>query len=378
MIYDMGALKQRVLSIYPYFGSLAANIEYQEIQGIYTIKSIGDKIFYDPQFMLDFTTEEQVFMLAREFCRMAFRTDERGEGKDPVIWQTAAEAVINQHLKRDGLEIVRGGIDYPEAIDYDTEEYYEFLMAERLDMDLIDGQMQGQENPTGGGESASDEETEMLLELLPEDDDSAEDMPEEDDEDDYTLIEDKKPESGNDIDIDVRDIVNIGTFKPVIDWRLLLLDTINYDVDWSYKNAILEDGMVRPILEGIPVPETEIVLDTSWSVDDQLLRNFLRQCKSILTFSKLKVGCFDTQFYGFHDIRTPKDIDNMTFDGGGGTDFNVAADAFTLRVDNRIIFTDGQAPMPDKFLKAIWIVYGDEDIHPEGGFVIHIDPEEFN
>ena len=62
--------------------------------------------------------------------------------------------------------------------------------------------------------------------------------------------------------------------------------------------------------------------------------------------------------------------------GGGGTDFNAAVNAFTLRVDNRIIFTDGQAPMPDKPMNAIWVVYGDEEIAPDGGTVIRISPEQ--
>ena len=42
----------------------------------------------------------------------------------------------------------------------------------------------------------------------------------------------------------------------------------------------------------------------SSSVDDNLLRNFLRECKNILKFSRLRAGCFDTLFYGFQEIRT--------------------------------------------------------------------------
>ena len=68
----------------------------------------------------------------------------------------------------------------------------------------------------------------------------------------------------------------------------------------------------------------------------------------------------------------------MTFEGGGGTDFNVATDAFSMRVDNRIIFTDGEAPMPDKTLNAVWIVYGEETIEPKGGTVIHITPKQLD
>lgn len=90
-------------------------------------------------------------------------------------------------------------------------------------------------------------------------------------------------------------------------------------------------------------PETEIVLDTSGSINEVLLKNFLRECKNILQHSRLKVGCFDTKFYGFHEIRTEEDIENMKFIGDGGTDFDVAVNAFSRRVENKIIFTDGEA-----------------------------------
>ena len=400
MTYDIAALKRKVLTIYPFFGSVASKAGYQEAEATSSIKSDGSTIFYDPKYMAGLSANDQVFMLARELCHIAFRHGERGEGKDPEIWKTATEAVVNQMLKRDGLDMARGAVDYPEAIDYDAEQYYEFLLAEKLDIELIDGQLKGSENPAGGvkgddeppgQEDGSDDDgddtesddagDEAQQELLPDEEGAEEDRDDSEDEDEdekeeYALVEEKESQAGNAVNRDTRPVEDIGKFPPVIDWRLLLRDTVNYGVDWSYKNAVLDDGIVRPVLEEIPVPETEIVLDTSWSVNDDLLRSFLRECKNILPLSRLKAGCFDTVFYGFHDIRTEKDIDDMIFEGGGGTDFNVAADAFTLRVDNRIIFTDGQAPMPDSYLKAIWVVYGDEDIDPPGGTVIRIDPEQ--
>ena len=109
---------------------------------------------------------------------------------------------------------------------------------------------------------------------------------------------------------DIRTVNNIGTAKPLIDWRYVLREAIKYDVDWSYKNATLEDGVVNANLEEQPMPETEIVLDTSGSINEVLLKNFLRECKNILQHTKLKVGCFDTEFYGFHEIRTEEDIEN--------------------------------------------------------------------
>ena len=172
-----------------------------------------------------------------------------------------------------------------------------------------------------------------------------------------------------------RNITDIGTSEPLIDWRRLLKEAVKYDIDWSYQNAGIEDGVVTAYLEEMPRPETEIVLDTSGSIDETLLRNFLRECKNILQTSKVKVGCFDTKFYGFTEIKDVSDIDNLPFYGGGGTNFDVAVNAFTKRVENKIIFTDGDANMPSTPIDAIWIVFGGIKINPVGGKVIHIDDE---
>lgn len=383
MIYDITILKRKVLAMYPFFGSVAANVEYQEIEDTGIMKNDGSTIFYDPRYMSTLSDNDQLFLLAHELCHIAFEHKERGVGKDPTVWMSATDAVINQLLKRDGLEIISGGIDYPEAIDYSAEEYYELLLSEKLDIELIDGQLEGQETPSDShgeskqedtGDNSDEDESEESYKELP----LEEDRDDEDEDDEYTLIEEKESDAGNAVNRDIRTVEEIGASAPLIDWRVILPNTINYGVDWSYSNAILEDNIVRPVLEELPIPETEIILDTSWSVDEDLLRNFLRECKNILTFSKMKAGCFDTVFYGFHDIRNEKDIDDMVFEGGGGTDFNAAVNAFTLRVDNRIIFTDGQAPMPDKPMNAIWVVYGDEEIAPDGGTVIRISPEQLN
>ena len=173
-------------------------------------------------------------------------------------------------------------------------------------------------------------------------------------------------------------INNIDKLKPLVDWTKLLKDAVNIDIDWSFKNPTLEDGIISPYIEDVPEPEIEILLDTSSSINDILLRNFLMECLNILKSSKVKVGCFDTEFYGFNDIRNKNDIEKMKFVGRGGTDFNVAINAFSNRVENKIIFTDGHADMPTKVINAIWIVFGNKKINPPGGKVIYINEEQLN
>lgn len=171
-------------------------------------------------------------------------------------------------------------------------------------------------------------------------------------------------------------IADIGVSKQLVDWRKLLKEAIKYNIDWSYKNAVIEDGIVKAQLERYPIPETEIVIDTSGSVSETLIRNFLRECKNIIKVSNVKAGCFDTRFYGFQRIRSYKDIDNFKIKGRGGTDFDVAVNAFSKRVMNKIIFTDGEATMPMDDRYVIWVIFGGRKIYPKKGRVIYINDKD--
>ncbi len=72
-------------------------------------------------------------------------------------------------------------------------------------------------------------------------------------------ISNQASQAGTSTNRDVRTVNDIGTAKPIVDWRYVLREAIKYDVDWSYKNATLEDGVVVANLEEQPMPETEIV-----------------------------------------------------------------------------------------------------------------------
>ena len=173
---------------------------------------------------------------------------------------------------------------------------------------------------------------------------------------------------------------NIGESKETIDWKVLLRrEEEKTETIWSQRRSIAENNYAYRLEENDieDEAETEILLDTSDSVSETLLKNFLRECKNILANSKVKVGCFNTKFYGFTELRRVEDIDNMSFQIGGGTDFNAAVEAFSRRVHNKIIFTDGKASMPEKEVRnVIWVVFGNERINPKGGKVINITGEQ--
>ena len=440
-------IKRRLLVKYPFFGSVVANSNFIAEPAVGTAGTDGKTIYYNPNFMESITDEEQMFVFAHEICHIAFDHIFRSEGKDKDLWNIATDSVVNAFLKQDGLPIVEGGIDIPEAINYDAEEMYKKLLEEKKQFQQqssSSGESSQEQNKqsqeqsgSGSGEGSQEEEKQQDVghdthsmwdkaiekkyqdeksKLNPGQSDNKDEEKQSTDERKNKEQEKKKNEEirkitelgeketfkqnkitrkkqleelrnalasmshghGSITNSERRNIENIGTSKPLIDWRRLLKEAVKYDVDWSYQNAGIEDGVVTAYLEEMPRPETEIVLDTSGSIDETLLRNFLRECKNILQTSKVKVGCFDTQFYGFTEIKDVSDIDNLAFYGGGGTNFDVAVNAFTKRVENKIIFTDGNAVMPSTPIDAIWIVFGGIKINPVGGKVIHIDDEQLD
>ena len=418
MKYDIEALKRKMLVKYPFFGSVIANVEYKESKEIGTAGTDGEVIYYNPEFLERLSIPQQTFIFAHEVCHIAFNHILRSEGKNQKIWNIATDAVINQFLKRDGLKIVDGCIDIEDAINYDSEELYEKLLKEQdeneqsnSDDEQENKQSNGEGNQenkqsNGGSEQENKSKQEAINDThsmwsqavkklkeqssnkeLKEKQEELENMGEKESFKNNITEKKRKLEelketiskqalSGSSSLGETRIVNNIGYSKPIVDWRYILRESVNYELDWSYRNATVEEGVVRPNLEETLIPETEIVLDTSGSINEELLRNFLRECKNILKFSKLRVGTFDVKFYGFHEIRCMKDIENMKFLGGGGTDFNVAVNAFSRRVDNKIIFTDGYASMPRMKIDAIWIVFGIDKINPNGGKVIYITEEQ--
>ena len=381
MSVDIDAIKRKLLIKYPTFGSVTANLEFQASKDRETAGTDGKVLLYNPKFVSGLSDKEKIFLFAHEVCHVAFDHIFRSEGKDKKLWNIATDAVINALLKQDGLQMIECGVDIPEAVNYDAEEMYNKLLEEKKKQEeqinvghdthsLWDKAIEERKKEQQNNEFVEKGEKETFKKNKIERKKQLQKLSKE-------LAEQSSHEVVTGIQRQGKKLSDIGIATPLIDWRKLLRQAVKYDEEWTRKNARMRNEYFRHKLEEIPIPETEILLDTSGSVSEDLLRNFLRECKNILANSKVKVGCFNTEFHGFTELRRVKDIDNMNFPIGGGTDFNVAVEAFSRRVPNKIIFTDGEAPMPEKTVKnVIWVVFGNQQINPRGGNVININDEQ--
>lgn len=403
MKIDINVIKKRLLYYYPLFGSIIANIDIKENYECETCKTNGKSILYNPNFMSSLSLEKQTFLFAHELCHIAFEHIKRSKGKNHHYWNIATDAVINALLKKDGLDFVEGGVDIEEAVNEDAETMYKKLLKEK-DEKYNNMNEFSSHNLWKDNRSMSDKIKELLENLftkeknqnrlkqavlkLNEENKNESEIKLNNSKLKLKKLKDLKKELNKSLSKmtsqqnqnskrnDKPEFIELSV--PLLDWRKVLKESINQNVDWSYQNATIEENILTSHLEEYSSSETEVILDTSSSIETILLVNFLKELKNILKNSKIKVGCFDDKFYGFTEIRRDEDIDNMDFPGGGGTNFNAAIKAFSRRVENKIIFTDGYASMPELSIDAIWIVFGDTKIYPKGGRVIYIDKEHLN
>ena len=164
----------------------------------------------------------------------------------------------------------------------------------------------------------------------------------------------------------------------VVDWKVLLRrELAKEETVWSQRRSIAQNNYAYRLeeYEVDEEPTTEVLLDTSGSISEELLTRFLRELKPLVRNSTLKVACFDSNVYlPFQEIKTTKDVDKFRIKGGGGTNFNIAAAAFSKDPKvNKILFTDGEGQMTleDRHLaNMIWLVYGNVIFSPAMGKVI--------
>ena len=321
---------------WPEWSERIALLEFREVNGAGAAANDGRCVIYNDRLMNYYTQEHQRFYIAQQIMHLQLNHFARGRGRDPVLWKRASDAVVNALLKADGFDVPEDAVLLADAAEHSAEALYEVLF----------------ENSEENAESSPLVYREVVL------------------------PQSESKQAGKETDAQRRQIDDPGLAAVVAGLAELLEPSMQMDFDW-FPGMTIRDGVLGHEFRAYPVAHAEILLDTSASVDAALLRSFVRGVKGLLRQDAVvRVGCFDTRFYGFHDIHTDEDIQNLRLEGAGGTDFHVAVEAFSGDAENRIIFTDGFAEMPERRCDAIWVVYGNAVIHPPGGRVLYVRPTE--
>lgn len=323
---------------YPQWSDPIRLLTFQENAGVHPVDNDGRTIYYNERLLRYLTEDTQSFFVAQQLLHLQLSHHARGKGKTPALWKRASDAVVNTMLKADGFQPPENAPLLPDGEERSAEELYGVLLAQKEKEKNVSADSEAQEE---------------------------------------LRIPDKPgKKAGKETDSHTREIDEIGLEKIIAGLAEMLEPSMQLDFDW-FPGSTIRDGVLSYEFRAYPVAHAEILLDTSASVDADLLRDFVRGVKGLLRQDAVvRVGCFDTRFYGFHEITTEEDIQNLELSGSGGTNFHAAVNAFTGDAENRIVFTDGFAEMPEQRCDAIWIVYGSAVIHPVGGRVLYVRPPE--
>ena len=333
---ELQAICDNLTDRFPEWGKRIALLDFKEGEGHGIADNDGRFVYYSERLMNYLTVEHQTFYISQQRMHLQLNHAERGKGKDPRIWKRASDAVVNAMLRSEGFSVPENAIMIADAQEMSAESLYGILFEEQKNAPEI--------------EASTGEKV-----IMPEP---------------------KSKQAGKEAEARDRQIDDPGLAAVVAGLAEMLEPSMQLDYDW-FPGTTIRDGVIRHEFRAYPVSYAEILLDTSASVDADLLRAFVRGVKGLMRQDAVvRVGCFDTRFYGFQDIYTEQDIQDLKLSGAGGTDFHAAIHAFTGDAENRIIFTDGYAEMPEERCDAIWVVYGNAVIHPQGGRVLYVRPTE--
>lgn len=170
----------------------------------------------------------------------------------------------------------------------------------------------------------------------------------------------------------------------VQNWKEILSAFINEQAknDYSFKRPNIrysDTGMMLPSLYSQEIGNIALIVDTSGSIDRQLLNQFAGEIKDIAgeLQTSINVIYVDAKLQGVQEFE-PDDIMNLQPKGGGGTNFKPGFD-YIDKEDMQpaciIYFTDGYCsdfPKNEPSQPTLWATYNNKDFNPPFGETIYI------
>lgn len=375
---EISNIIQNLLFRYPLFGNVIVNLEFK-----YTNEDVpapaftdGKTIYYKDDFIIEFDDDEKEFIIAHEIFHILFSHLFRNIGRDRDLLNYVEDAIINQLLIRDGLKMPDGLVVIDDALDYSVEELYMKLLPEinkikawmgantyHIDLSELSDILEPLQEALGKIKQNAYQRD--LQELMSNNQKLRNDIFEDYSDELKFKFEKAKQDSfgsmpGKGSDAVKFPAVAIGNAQAILNWEDILEANLKRpDEDCISFYEVQMDGIIKKETKTIELEsESEIVVDSSGSMDMNKIKIILRECKNILSHSKIKVGFCDVDFYGWNDIYSQGDIDKLQIVGRGGTDFETMANSFSKDIENKIVITDGWGCFPLDRPDILWIIIG--------------------
>lgn len=382
------AARVRMLINAPFFGTLATRLIIKKAgDWCPTMATDGKYMYVNPEFMAMLDKGEIEFVVGHEVMHGVYDHMDRRGGRDPQLWNAAADFVINLELVDQNVgKMPKVGLLDEKYRGLSSDEVYELLEEEQekngdQGYETLDVHME----PNGSGESgdADGDATNGPIQI------SDEDRKTISDEIKQAVMEAAKAAGAGNVPAGVKRMITDLT-EPSMDWRQLLqaeLPSLFKD-DYTFtrgsrKNSSM-GGIFLPGQDQAQRVEVAIAIDTSGSISNNMIRDFLGEIQGIIeSFDDFKITMwfFDTETYTVHtfDADSVLDMTEVEIEGGGGTEFDCNWDLMKemdLVPETFIMFTDGypwNSWGDEDYCDTIFVIHGSPDIVPPFGQGVYYD-----
>lgn len=346
--------KTKLMLENPYFGTLVTSIELRLNKRIASFRPLGDVLEYNDEYIEVLSVDEVSTIMANSAMHQALFHSDRGKDRVSSVWNLASDYAINDLL-------VENGFMLPPMANYASrfemlyaEQIYTILLGE-LDLKESDDEIKEQEQP----------KEKITQEELPEEFLAQEE---------YELLVEQlniKLKEHGDLPKGIERFIEISK-EPQISWRDELYRYVNSHAKSDYR---MFPSSKKHLYRGIALPsiygeELKIIvaIDTSASIEDELLELFLAELYEIMqvfTHYVIELIECDSKIQNIQRL-TPQERLEPTLKGGGGTDFRPVFDYLeNLNEDFRFIiyFTDGKGSFPkyEPSIDTLWVMPQRED-----------------
>jgi predicted metal-dependent peptidase len=384
---SISAALMRICARNSFFGALVLHARLRASHEIPTAATDGRDIFVNNGFFASLTPPEREAVLLHEVLHAALRHVPRRGGRDPTLWNIAADIVVNGMLAREGYQLPKGGLRDPQHEHLGVEEVYELLQRagqqhsqEQLSGDLLTeapgdasatstasgaetGDQPGSTGSEQGMPSSASGEWEQALERA-------------------RMVAQAQGQGNIPAGLQ-RELGILAAGR--LDWRTLLwrymarspIDFLGFDRRFIGQQLYLD------ALESETI-RIALAVDTSGSIDGSDMHTFLGEVHSILrAYPHVRCSLYyaDAEVHGPYRLSPRGTLPPPV--GGGGTDFRpfferVGRRATRERADLAIYLTDGWGAFPETppICPVMWVVTPggrDADVFPFGQVVRMID-----
>ena len=360
--------KAKLLVEYPYFGTLASKLELVQNDDIEAFVSTGVKLEYNSDYLETLEVDELEFIFANGAMHASLAHEKRRSKRSGWLWQMATDMAINDMLVTNGLTLPDRAHYRKRFAGMYAEEIYAELKADILredeDLEYEADNTEDVEPNDENNDSKSENQEEILQEQL-----LAEEA--------ISLLVGEQKQGEAPLSIERFFTLE---YEGKVDWR----EELKVALDRYFRDDYtLLPPSKKLLYSGIYLPSSVsrtfrlvIVVDSSGSVDEELLSEFLSEINflmSLVQTYEIELLVCDDKVHSHRTFSSGESLE-VELKGNGGTDFRPAFSYVEEHFDDvklLLYFTDleGRFPLEVPNYEVKWVTPKEEEV-PFGSVIL--------